>query len=149
MNKMIKVLPLSLLFMLMAVTALAQSPIGKWKTIDDETNKPKSIVEIYEKDGKLYGKVIKLFREPGEEQNPKCDECDPDDPRYMQPVIGMEILKGLEKDDDEWEDGEILDPKNGSVYDCYIELESADKLKVRGYLGVSLLGRTQYWYREK
>ena len=135
MNKMIKVLPLSLVFMLMAVTALAQSPIGKWKTIDDETNKPKSIVEIYEKDGKLYGKVIKLFREPGEEQNPKCDECDTDDPRYMQPVIGMEILKGLEKDDDEWEDGEILDPKNGSIYDCYIELEGPDKLKVRGYLG--------------
>ncbi|MEL7532151.1 MAG: DUF2147 domain-containing protein [Bacteroidota bacterium] len=149
MNKMIKVLPLSLVFMLMAVTALAQSPIGKWKTIDDETNKPKSIVEIYEKDGKLYGKVIKLFREPGEEQNPKCDECDTDDPRYMQPVIGMEILKGLEKDDDEWEDGEILDPKNGSIYDCYIELEGPDKLKVRGYLGVSILGRTQYWYREK
>lgn len=147
MKRIIKVLPLSLILMLMTLTTFAQSPVGKWKTIDDETNKPKSIVEIYEKDGKLYGKVIKLFREPSEEQDPKCDECDADDPRYMQRVMGMEILKGVEKDGDDWEDGEILDPKNGSIYDCDLELETADKLKVRGYLGISLIGRTQYWYR--
>ncbi|MEL6845841.1 MAG: DUF2147 domain-containing protein, partial [Bacteroidota bacterium] len=67
------------MLMLMTLTTLAQSPVGKWKTIDDETNKPKSIVEIYERNGKLYGKVVKLFREPGEEQDPKCDECDTDD----------------------------------------------------------------------
>lgn len=127
----------------------AQSPVGKWKTIDDETGDEKSIVEIYEKDGKLYGKVVQLFRKPDEEQDPVCDECDKDDPRYNQRVLGMVILEDLEKGDGkQWEDGEILDPKNGNVYSCYIELVNDDKLKVRGYLGFSLLGRTQYWYRQ-
>ena len=129
---------------------MAQSPVGTWKTIDDETGKERSLVEIYEKEGKLYGKVIKLFPLPDDDPNPVCDECDEDDPRYMKPVVGLEILQGLEKeDDDEWEGGEILDPKNGNVYSCYIELKGPDKLKVRGYLGVALLGRTQYWYRLK
>lgn len=128
----------------------AQSAIGIWKTIDDETNKPKSLVQIYEQNGKLYGKVIKLFREPGEEQDPVCDECDEDDPRYKKRVIGMVILEDLEPDGkDAWSDGEILDPANGSVYGCNIELQGANKLKVRGFIGFSLLGRTQYWYREE
>ena len=138
-----------LLSFLMMAGVFAQTPIGTWKTIDDETNKPKSLVEIYEQDGKLYGKVTKLFREPDEEQDPVCDECDEDDPRYNQRVLGMVILEGLEKEDDKtWEDGEILDPKNGSVYSCYIEMVEADKLKLRGFIGFSLIGRTQYWYRE-
>jgi uncharacterized protein (DUF2147 family) len=124
--------------------------VGVWKTIDDETQKPKSLVEIYEEGGKLHGKIIKLFREPSEEQDPVCDNCDEDDPRYMEKVIGMVILQNLKKDSDtEWENGKILDPKNGKVYDCDISLEEADKLKVRGYIGFSLLGRTQYWMREK
>ena len=130
----------------------AQTVIGKWKTIDDETNREKSIVEIYKgEDGKIYGKVVELFRLPDEDQDPKCDECDEDDPRYNQRVKGMVILEGLVADEDnakKWEDGEILDPKNGNVYSCYIELVSDKKLKVRGFLGFSLLGRTQYWYRQ-
>ena len=129
-------------------TALAQSELlGKWKTIDDETGKAKSVVELYMVGDKMHGKIIKLFRGPDEDPDPVCDKCDSDDPRYNKKVLGMEILTGLEKDDDkEWEDGEILDPKNGKVYDCDIELEEKGKLKVRGYIGVSLLGRTQYWY---
>jgi uncharacterized protein (DUF2147 family) len=128
--------------------AAAQSPVGKWKTIDDETGKQRSIVQIYEKNGKLYGKIVQLFREPNEEPDPVCNECDRDDPRYNQRVAGMEILTGLVKDSETfWEDGEILDPKNGTVYGCEIEVQSRDKLKVRGYIGFSLLGRTQYWYR--
>lgn len=126
----------------------AQSPVGTWKSIDDDTGKERSLIEIYEKDGKIYGKIVKLFPFPDDDPNPVCDECDEDDPRYMKPIIGLEILQGLEKDSDkEWEGGEILDPKNGNVYSCYIELQKADKLKVRGYMGVALLGRTQYWYR--
>lgn len=142
---------LALMICLLPLGAAAQSEgcIGYWKTIDDETNKAKSIVQIYKSGDKYYGKVIKLFREPDEEQDPYCDECDEDDPRYNKRVIGMVILTDLEWDsgDDEWDDGEILDPANGEVYDCYIALESQDKLKVRGFLGLSLLGRTQYWYR--
>ena len=120
----------------------AASPIGKWKTIDDATHKPKSIVEIYEQGGKLYGKIIKLFREAGEEQNPKCDKCKGD--KKDKPVIGMVILEGLWREGDEWKGGTILDPDNGKTYKCYIKLEKG-KLKVRGFIGFSALGRTQYW----
>ena len=67
----------------------AQSIVGKWKTIDDETGKPRSVVDIYEKEGRYYGKIIKLFREPGEDPDPICEECE--DHRNGQKVIGMEI----------------------------------------------------------
>ena len=125
----------------------SQSPIGKWKTIDDNTNKEKSIVEIYQVNGKLHGKVVKVYPDPGEDPNPICDQCKGD--KKNKPVVGMEIMWELEKDGSEWGDGSIMDPENGKTYDCYIELVSNEKLKVRGYLGFSLLGRTQYWYRVK
>jgi uncharacterized protein (DUF2147 family) len=123
----------------------AQTIFGKWKTIDDETGKPKSIVEIYEKDGKAYGKVIKLFREPNEDQDPICDKCTDD--RKDKKVLGMEIVRNMQKDDDEWEDGTIMDPKKGTVYDCKIWLEDG-KLQVRGY--IAFFFRTQTWlpYKE-
>lgn len=124
------------------------SAVGKWKTIDDDTNKPKSIVEIFEKDGKLFGKVEKLFKEPNEDQNPKCDKCTGN--KKDQYVIGMEIMTDLKKDSDtKWSGGEILDPKNGKIYSCKIELiEDGQKLKVRGFIGFSMLGRTQVWLKE-
>ncbi|MDH5597911.1 MAG: DUF2147 domain-containing protein [Cyclobacteriaceae bacterium] len=115
---------------------------GKWVTIDDETGDKKSVVEIYERNGKVYGKIIKLYRKPGEEQDPVCDECPKDDPRYMKKVIGMEILKDMEKDGDEYEDGEILKPDEGKIYDCKIWREGKN-LKVRGY--IAFLYRTQTW----
>lgn len=122
------------------------TPVGRWTTIDDETHKPKSVVEIWEENGKLYGKIVKLFRKPDEDQNPKCTECE--GKLKNQPIIGMTILRGLVKDDNEWTDGTITDPKNGKTYDCTISLEDGGKkLKVRGYMGISLLGRTQHWVR--
>lgn len=130
---------------LLAASTNAQSVLGKWKTIDDETNKPKSIVEIYERGGKVYGKIIKLFRQPNEDQDPVCNECDDEDPRYKKKVLGMEILKNMVKDGDEYTDGEILDPNNGKIYRCKIWLEGKD-LKLRGYLGPFY--RTQTWVRE-
>jgi len=129
--------------LLYAGIASAQSPIGKWQTIDDETGKPKSIVEIFEKDGKLFGKIVELVREEGDDPNPLCDECPKDDPRYKQPVIGMEIIKDLEQDGDEWEDGTVLDPEKGKVYDCKIWMEDDKTLKLRGY--VAFFYRTQTW----
>ncbi|MDX1906240.1 MAG: DUF2147 domain-containing protein [Bacteroidia bacterium] len=126
----------------------AQSPIGRWKTIDDVTGKQKSYVEITERNGKLYGKIVQLFREPGEDPDPVCDKCGTSDSRRNQKVLGMEILQGLYKvSSTKWEGGKILDPKNGSVYDCYIEMQGNDKMMLRGFMGVSFLGRTQYWYR--
>lgn len=137
-----KLLFLNLL--IFSVLAWAQSPIGVWKTIDDETGKAKSHVEIFKKsDGKLYGKVIKILT-PGKE-NAKCTKCS--GKKKNQPILGMEILWELKKDGNEWNDGEILDPNKGKEYSCYIELESKDKLKVRGFLGFSFIGRTQYWYK--
>ena len=126
---------------LYASIGTAQTDIlGKWKTIDDETGKEKSIVELFMKGDKLYGKIIQLFREPDEEPDPLCKECTDD--RKDQRVIGMEIVRDMESDDDEWEDGSICDPKNGKVYDCKMWLEDGN-LKVRGY--VAFFYRTQTW----
>ncbi len=119
--------------------------IGKWKTIDDETSQPKSIVEITEKDGKVYGKIIKLFRGPGEDPDPVCDKCSQDDARHNKKVIGMEIIKGLSKDNADYSGGTILDPADGRVYRCKIWL-NGDNLMVRGYWGPFF--RTQTWIRE-
>ncbi len=134
---------------LLSVSAFAfgQSDIyGKWHTVDDETGKVRSTVEIYKRDNKAFGKVIGVA--PGEDQDGICDECDEDDPRYNKKVIGMEIIKDLEKDDDEWDDGTILDPENGKVYRCKMWIEDG-KLVVRGYIGFSLIGRSQTWIRSK
>ncbi len=125
---------------LTALSGQAQDIFGKWKTIDDNTGKPRSVVEIYEKDGKAYGKILKLFREPGEDPDPVCDECT--DYRKNQRVIGMTIITDMVRDGDEWEDGEILDPENGKIYDCKLWVEDG-KLKVRGY--VAFFFRTQTW----
>lgn len=133
-----------LLLLLLPLPILAQVT-GRWVTIDDETGKKKSIVEITEANGVLSGRVVKLFREPSEDQDPVCKECDPTDDRFNKKVIGMEIIRNMKADGDEWEDGTILDPKNGSVYDCKIWLESG-KLQVRGY--VAFFFRTQTWVRE-
>lgn len=118
--------------------------IGKWKTIDED-GKPKSIVEIYEKSDKIYGKVIDILEI--ENKNKKCTKCSGEDKN--KPILGMVIIKGLKKEGAEYNDGEILDPKNGKTYQCFINLEGNDKLKVRGFIGFSLFGRTQYWYRVK
>jgi uncharacterized protein (DUF2147 family) len=133
-----------------AITACAQqaSPVGLWKNIDDESGKPKALIRITESNGVLSGKIEKLFREPGEEQNPKCDKCE--GVQKNQPVLGMTILTGMRRDGDEYDGGKILDPNNGKVYNSKLELiDSGKKLSVRGYIGIPLLGRSQTWIREE
>jgi uncharacterized protein (DUF2147 family) len=132
-------------FLATIFNAHSQSVIGKWKTIDDETGKPKSMVEIYEKSGKIYGKIIEIFE--ADKRNKVCVECSGEDKN--KPILGMVIIKGLTKNGNEYDSGQILDPKNGKLYKCFITLEGNDKLKLRGYIGVSLFGRTQYWTRVK
>jgi uncharacterized protein (DUF2147 family) len=117
---------------------------GLWVTQDDQTNKEKSEVLLYQKDGKLYGKIVRLLLP--EDQGKLCKECKGDEKN--KPISGMVIVKDLILEDDVWEEGTILDPKSGKVYDCYINLEDANTLKVRGYLGFSFLGRTQIWKRK-
>jgi len=144
-----RLIPTAALFTLLlasAASAAEPSVVGRWQTIDDETGKPKAIIVIQEENGKLSGKIERLFRAPEEEQDPRCDKCS--GPLGGKPIIGMVILRDLEKDGDEWTGGTILDPANGKTYSCKVELEDGGKkLKVRGYLGISLLGRTQHWVR--
>lgn len=123
----------------------SQSILGKWKTIDDLSGKEKGIVEIYEKKGVYYARILEIL-EP-ENKHRKCSLCHGED--KDKPLLGLVIISGLKKDGSEYSGGKVLDPKNGKYYKCYIELEEPDKLKVRGYIGVSLLGRTQYWHRVK
>lgn len=137
---------LTILFVAVAgIFSTSAQVTGKWKTIDDETGEPKSIVEIYEQNGKIYGKVVEILNPA--KKNAKCTKCKGAD--KDKPIVGLVIIKGLVKDGDEWTDGDILDPNKGKLYSCTIELDGKDKLEVRGYMGISLLGRTQTWHRVK
>ncbi|HLA55044.1 MAG TPA: DUF2147 domain-containing protein [Flavobacterium sp.] len=117
---------------------------GKWKTIDDETGKAISIVEVFENHGKIYGKIIELLNP--KDRDKTCTNCDGSD--KDKPILGLIVVKGLTKEGEDY-NGKILDPKHGKIYKCVVSLEERDKLKVRGYVGISLFGRTQYWTRMK
>lgn len=125
------------------------SPVGYWKTIDDVTGQPKSIVQIYTtRDQTLNGRVIKLFPKPGEDPNRVCVACKGE--KHNQKIAGMVVMEGMKADGDQWDGGQILDPKNGKTYRCLLKLtDHGAKLQVRGYIGISLLGRTQVWERIK
>ncbi|TLM74765.1 DUF2147 domain-containing protein [Microbulbifer harenosus] len=112
--------------------------VGRWKTIDDETGQPKSIVEIYEQGGKYYGRVVDLLTKP---DDTVCDAC----PGALkgQKIVGMNVITDMVKKGDVYEGGKILDPAKGKVYDCKMWLEGGN-LMVRGYLG--FFYRTQTWY---
>lgn len=134
---------LSLLFSIIAMVSMqAQSIVGKWKTIDDQTGKAKSVVEITEKNGVYYGKVIEIL---SENKNAICDKCPAD--RKGKPIKGLTIINGMKKEGTEFSGGKILDPVSGKEYKCIIKLNGANKLDVRGYVGISALGRTQTWTR--
>jgi len=134
-----KKLLLTFVLTLFSIMSFAQIE-GKWKTIDDETKQAKSIVEIFKKsDGKYYGKVSQLLIKPA---NPNCVDCKDD--RKNKPILGLEIIRGLVKDGDEFSGGTITDPKTGKTYKCTIT-RSGDQLNVRGYIGLSIIGRTQTW----
>jgi uncharacterized protein (DUF2147 family) len=130
---------------LLSTFGLAQSPIGTWKTTDDQTGKDKSYIEIYEKDGALYGKVVKILTKGKEDA--KCDDCKGD--KKNKPILGMTVLYNLKKSGKEWTGGKIFDPNSGKEYKATVKLDGNDKLDVRGYVGISLVGRTQTWTRVK
>ena len=132
-----------LAFCFLSLNLFSQSITGKWKTIDDETGEVKSIVEIYEKDGKYYGKVIEIMNKA--RKDAKCEKCA--DSRKNKSVLGLVIITDMKKDGDEFNSGKILDPETGKEYKCNISLENKNKLKVRGFIGFSIIGRTQYWQR--
>jgi len=122
----------------------AATPAGRWRTFDDKTGKAKAVILLYEEKGLLFGRVETLV-DPDAVRI--CDKCSDD--RKGQPVTGMVVIRRMKKDSDEYTGGDILDPKNGSVYRCKMRLiEQGRKLSVRGYLGFSLFGRSQTWVRD-
>jgi len=143
-------LPLGLALALAAAAASAQatSPVGVWKTIDDTTKKEKSLVRIVESGGVYSGRVEKIV-DPDAPKDAVCKDCTDD--RKDKPIVGMTIIKNMKQSTDDkavYEGGEILDPKDGKVYKSKMKLvEGGSKLDVRGYVGVSLFGKTQTWIR--
>ena len=121
----------------------AQSIVGKWKTVDDESGKTRSIIELYNQNGKIYGKVLTLLLP--EDKGKVCINCTGED--YNQPIEGLVFVKNLSKEGDEYKGGTIFDPENGKEYKCkmWIEDDAPNTLNVRGY--IAFFYRTQQWYR--
>src|ERR1022692_1504709 len=133
-------LAMAVLHAVPASAAEAGSPIGLWKTIDDNTGSARAIVRIYEQDGKLFGRIERSFT-PGAE-NRVCGLCK--DERKDQPIIGLIIIRNIRSKDGEYAGGDILDPDTGTLYRCKFHLDqNGSHLIVRGYIGISLLGRSQ------
>jgi len=143
---------LCLSWLALPALAASTSPVGTWRQVDDDTGKVTSIIKITEVNGELQGTVLKVMNMSPEtiarDGNPPiCTQCD--GKRHNQPIEGMTIMWGLTKDDGAWSGGHILDPSKGKIYKVKLTLiDNGRKLKVRGYVGFSWIGRTQVWQRE-
>ncbi len=140
---------LGLCVLLATGIALGQpaTPAGLWKTVDDGTKKEKSLVRIVESGGVFSGKIEKII-DPDAPKDAVCKDCS--DERKDQPILGMTIIRNVKPSDDKavFHGGDILDPNNGKVYKVKMKLiDNGSKLEVRGFIGFSLLGRTQTWSR--
>ncbi|WP_290697706.1 DUF2147 domain-containing protein [Lacinutrix sp.] len=128
---------------LFSFSANAQDILGKWVTIDDQTKEKKSVVEIFERDGKIFGKIIEIF--DATKRDFPCIKCEGSD--YNKPILGLEIIKNMKKDGEYYKKGTVVDPQNGKVYKLRLSLDddNTDVLLVRGYIG--FFYQTQYWER--
>jgi uncharacterized protein (DUF2147 family) len=127
-----------------ALAATPASPVGVWRTIDDTTNKPRALVQIFVRNGLLYGKVTSIL--DAQYADARCQDCSGD--RKGQPVIGLEIIRDMKPDGERWDGGTILNPQTGDVYHCKMHLgPDGQTLVVRGFIGFSLIGRSQTWQR--
>ena len=130
--------------MLFTSVAWAQklSPVGIWTNEDG-----KARFEIYQSGDKLHGKIVQL-KEPLRNGKPKLDENNPDKKLRNRPLQGMLFMKDFKYDGgNKWDDGTIYDPESGKTYSCYMKMTGKDKMEVKGYIGISLIGRTQNWTR--
>ena len=120
--------------------------LGLWLNEDEDAH-----IEVYKEEGKFFGKIIWLkFPIDDETGKPKLDKHNPDEALQSRPSLGIIVTKDFIFDgDDEYEDGTIYDPKNGKTYSCYMRFQGLDKLKIRGFIGITLIGRTTYWTRVK
>lgn len=144
MNKAALLFGSALIFL--TTQAFAQSPLGKWKSVDDKTGDTKAVVNISEQNGRLVGVIESLYRKPDEDPHPVCDQCE--GALKNQPIIGLRIIEGMVADGDGYSGGTIIDPATGKSYKCKITVEDGGaKLNVRGYVGTPMFGRTQVWVR--
>ncbi|MEI9949334.1 MAG: DUF2147 domain-containing protein [Pseudomonadota bacterium] len=132
---------------LSADQAPANTPVGYWKTIDDKTGKPRSIVKIFELNGELHGRIEKLLDQPSGAKAPTCDKCPGD--KQGKPVLGLEFLWGFKRDGAAWGEGAVLDPEEGKVYHANLDvLDGGKRLKLFGFVRVVFkIGRSQTWTR--
>jgi uncharacterized protein (DUF2147 family) len=126
-----------------AFAAPRTDPTGLWQLYDDETGKPNGVVRLYIEQGTLRGRIERL--RAGSSPQDKCSKCPP--PQKDKPFLGLFVAWGLEPDGDSWSGGTILDPDSGDTYRCKMKLVDKNTLDVRGYVGISLFGRTQQWKR--
>ena len=126
----------------------AQDIIGTWIQIDDKTGSPKALIEIQKQnDGSYAGKIVKVTPRPGYTPRETCFQCPP--PYTNQPILGLEIFKGLKQvNGNNYANGRVLDPLTGKIYGLKGRMTpNGKRLILRGYVGISALGRTQTWIR--
>lgn len=123
------------------------SVVGEWTTISDKTHEPRAVVRIVDKAGVLEGYILRVYKKAGDQGY--CLKCP--EPLKNKPIVGLRFLWGLKQSgSNEWAGGKILDPKAGRIYNCKLTLSDDGKtLSVRGYIGVSLFGRTQTWFKKQ
>ncbi|TKB95141.1 DUF2147 domain-containing protein [Pedobacter cryophilus] len=133
--------------LLVSVVGFSQSAdaiVGKWLNKDGNAH-----IQIYKRGNTYAGKLAWLQAPNNEQGKPKTDSKNPQENLKTRPILGLEILKGFSYNDKNWDDGSIYDPKTGKTYSCNLTLSGNDKLNVRGYIGVSFIGRTDIWTRVK
>lgn len=144
-------LGLMLIATFMTGTIYAQDLTGTWQQIDDKTGSPKALIEIrQDSNGTYAGKIVKVTPRPGYTPQKTCNKCPV--PYTNQPILGMDVLTGLKQvgDSVNYEKGRVIDPLGGKIYDAKVRLSSNGKrLTLRGYVGVSALGRSQTWIRQE
>jgi uncharacterized protein (DUF2147 family) len=129
-----------------SLRAAEPSAVGLWEQVDEKSGKPESWFKITERNGAYEGNIVKIFFKPGEDENWVCDKCE--GAERGKPVLGLALIKGMQRNGSSYENGTIMDPRDGAVYRALMKLSpDGQKLEVRGYLGISLFGRSQVWNR--
>ena len=143
-----KTLLIATLLMLTGSAFAQASPVGLWKTIDDNTKKERSLIRVSEAGGVFTGKIEKRL-DADAKPTDICDQCTDD--RKNQPILGLTLIRNVKQSADDkglWDGGDITDPDNGKVYKVRLKpIDDGKKLEVRGYIGMPMLGRTQTWIR--
>ena len=130
----------------LAAPAAEPTAVGLWEQVDESSGKTESWFKISERNGVYEGNVVKIFPKPGEDENFVCSKCEGSEKGA--PVLGLTLIKGMQRNGLAYENGTIMDPRDGAVYRALMKLSpDGGKLEVRGYLGISLFGRTQVWNR--